>query len=97
MPAAMSSQRMFWVGLILGIIGLLFNIIVSPIWNWLAMNQNDFELPLGMAGAVVYVLQQGTFYGGLFLFVGSFVVRSAEAAVAGIRQVPQSHPHTEQD
>ncbi|MFJ6418491.1 hypothetical protein [Paeniglutamicibacter sp. NPDC091659] len=93
----MSSQKMFRVGLILGIIGLFFNILVSPIWNWLAMNQNDFELPLGMAGAVVYVLQQGAFYGGLFLLAGSFVVRSAEAAVDGIRQEPQMHPRAEED
>lgn len=97
MPRAMTAQRMFRVGFVLGIIGLVFNIVVSPLWNWVAMNQGGATLPLGMAVGLVYVVQQGTFYGGLFLFVGSFVAKSAEKAVEGIHQAPQAHPSPERE
>ena len=50
-----------------------------------------------MAGAVCLRLQQGSFYGGLFLLAGSFVVSSAEEAVAGIRQEQQPHSVSEQE
>ena len=88
MPTAMSSRRMFRIGLYLSIIGLAFNIVVSPLLNW-AINQSGYALFAGMAGGLVYVLQQGAFFGGLFLLAGSFVVRSAEDAVAGLRREAQ--------
>lgn len=90
MPVAMSSHKMFRVGLILGIIGLVFNIVLSPLMNW-AINQNGLALPIGMVGGLAYVLQQGSFYAGLFLLAGSFVVKSAEAAADSIRREPQAH------
>lgn len=96
MPTAMSSQKMFRVGLILGIIGLVFNIVVSPLMNWV-FNVVGYPLPLGVIGGAVYVLQQGSFYGGLFLLAGSFVVKSAEEAVAGIRKEQRPHSVSEQE
>jgi len=96
MPNAVSSQKMFRVGLILAIVGIVFYVVMSPVLNW-AINQVGYMLPIGMIGGLFSVLQQGTFLGGLFLLVGSFVVRSAEEAVAEIRQGRQAHPHAEQD
>lgn len=85
MPRALSSQKMFRVGLVLGILGALFYIIVSPLLNWL-INLGGLNYPLtGLVGGLAAVIQQGTFFGGLFLLAGSFVVRSAEEAVASVR------------
>ena len=76
---------MFRIGLVLGIIGLLFHVVVSPLLNW-TFNEGGYVLPLGMVSGLAFVVQQGSFYAGLFLLAGSFVVRSAEAAVEAIRE-----------
>ncbi|MGL3806580.1 hypothetical protein ACSYDW_10820 [Paeniglutamicibacter sp. R2-26] len=90
----MSSQKMFRVGLVLGIIGLLFNVVVSPLLNW-SFNEGGYVLPLWMVSGLTFVVQQGSFYAGLFLLAGSFVVKSAEEAVEVIRK--EQRPRTAGD
>ena len=82
---------MFRVGLVLGIIGLLFHVVVSPLLNW-TFNEGGYVLPLGMVAGLSFVVQQGSFYAGLFLLTGSFVVRSAEEAVERIRTEQPPRP-----
>ncbi|MFL4475310.1 hypothetical protein ACIPVK_15030 [Paeniglutamicibacter sp. MACA_103] len=97
MPQAMSSQKMFRVGLVLGILGALFYLVASPLLGWLINESNIYDPLRGFVGGLAAVLQQGAFYGGLFLLAGSFVVRSAEEAVAAVRKDKHAQPERPRD
>lgn len=59
------------------------------------INVSSFFSPgLGIVLGFIAVIQQGAFLGGLFLLVGSFVVRAAEQAVVPVRndKDPAEHP-----
>ena len=85
MPHPMSSKTMFRLGVLLGIIGVLFYVVLTPLLGWAITRSSFYNAGITMLGGLFSLLQQGTFLGGLFLMAGSFVVRCAEEAVAGVR------------
>ncbi|MDQ0092762.1 hypothetical protein [Paeniglutamicibacter psychrophenolicus] len=85
MPHPMSSRTMFRLGVLLGIVGVLFHVVLTPLMGWAITRFSFYNTGITMLGGLFSLLQQGTFLGGRFLMAGSFVVRSAEEAVAGVR------------
>ncbi|OIH83424.1 hypothetical protein BLJ79_15185 [Arthrobacter sp. UCD-GKA] len=85
MPNPMSAKTVFRLGLLLGIVGVLFYVVLTPLLGWAITRFSFYNAAITMLGGLFSLLQQGTFFGGLFLMAGSFVVRSAEEAVAGVR------------
>ncbi|GAA5227171.1 hypothetical protein [Paeniglutamicibacter antarcticus] len=97
MVQVVGSGKMFRLGLVLAIFGAVFQVFASPLLNWM-INENSFSNPgLGIALGFIAVIQQGAFLGGLFLLAGSFVVRSAEEAVAAVHNKNGFTEHSPQD
>ena len=83
MPALLSSQKMFKVGLWLTIIGLIAYVVGSPMLNAL-LNEFGYSLPIGLLVGLASAIQQGALFSGVFLMVGSVIARAAEGAVASL-------------
>ncbi|PQZ93005.1 hypothetical protein CQ018_11150 [Arthrobacter sp. MYb227] len=83
MPALVSSQKMFKIGLWLTIIGVIAYIVGSPLLDAL-LNEFGYSLPIGLLVGLTSAIQQGALFSGVFLMVGSFIARAAEDAVSSL-------------